>query len=201
MAEPDPTAPSRPPAVERARQAALVASGLLLAALLVTGVVLFFWYRPDPSSFPAVDGLVHDGGIEQGLRRAHGALSWLFLAGVGAVLVTTIWGEVLHPERELAWVLVGGGLAVLSLATAFSGLLLPWDQLAVEAIRTGEDLRGVRAVFRDDVVFVLIGNAEIAVSTYRWWAVIHLVLLPLVLVVVGTLLARRAWHRRDVTQP
>lgn len=177
-----------------------MATGLLLAALLVTGVLLFFWYRPDSSTFFGLE-VTGETGIEHDLRRVHGATSWLFLGAVGVVLVTTAWSEVRRAARQLAWALVAVGLGVLALAAAFSGLLLPWEQLAVAAETVPQDLRGVRAAFDDDVRFVVIGGTEISPTTYRTWALVHVAAVPLALGAVGAVLARRAWSDEGVTEP
>ena len=70
------------------------------------------------------------------------------------------------------------------LAASFTGYLLPFDQVALSSVTVGDEFRGIHAMFRSDVKFILLGAREVSPSTYRFWAVTHVVLSVLVAVTV-----------------
>jgi hypothetical protein len=86
---------------------------------------------------------------------------------------------------------------VASLAALATGLLLPWDHLALSAVTRGEIYVGYRPLLDGDVRFVLSDRGEEAPSTVITWLAVHAV----VGVVAGALVAL-AWrlvrHRDSV---
>src|SRR3712207_9144571 len=68
------------------------------------------------------------------------------------------------PPREFNWV-VGVVLLLLTLLLAFTGYLLPWDQLAIWAVQVGTSMAGFTPVFGQQVQFVLLGGVEIGPET------------------------------------
>ena len=91
------------------------------------------------------------------------------------------------------------GLAVgaTAFASSLTGSLLPWDQLALWAVTVGTDMSGTQSTFDARVKYIVIGSREVSLSTYRFWAIAHLVL--------GLLLAAAlllAWLRtREPARP
>lgn len=111
-----------------------------LIALAVSGVLLLFYYQPTPAgafdSILFLESTVVGGKYLRGLHRlaSHGLLVLLFLHVLRVVL-----SGAYRPPRELTWV-VGVGLLGLSVFEAYTGYLLPMDQLAFWATRTGMEL-------------------------------------------------------------
>jgi quinol-cytochrome oxidoreductase complex cytochrome b subunit len=169
-----------------------VVLGALLVELLVlaaTGVALFFLYRPSADqALAAVD--VTTGSAVTALRTVHrAAASLTLLTAVGAVgvFVTT-------PGRKRTRAMSAALVAVVA-AAAFTGYLLPWDQLALRAVTAGEGLSGYRPMFGDRVRFVLIGGTEVRPDTILRWLGVHAVVLtPLALLLVIFL-----WRQRRRT--
>ena len=156
---------------------ATVAVGVVL---LVTGVWLAFFYRPSVGSF----GQPAHG--DQLLRVVHRTSSVLV---VPLSLVTAVVHVL---ARRRSWP-VAGGLFVLMAALAFTGYLLPWDQLALYAVTVRTDMRGlVTAAFDDEVKFVLIGGVEIGQDTLRRWFIVHAAVLPVLLAACLAALRRRS---------
>jgi quinol-cytochrome oxidoreductase complex cytochrome b subunit len=93
-------------------------------------------------------------------------------------------------------VVAGVAVLVTALAASFTGYLLPWDQLALWAVTAGTGIKGAQAIFDAPVKYILIGSREVSVSTYRFWAIAH--------VVLGLLVAAAAvlaWLRTRVSRP
>ena len=68
------------------------------------------------------------------------------------------------PPREFNWV-VGVILLLLTLLLAFTGYLLPWDQLAVWAVTVGTEMMKNSPVIGDQVQFALLGGPVIGPET------------------------------------
>ena len=91
--------------------------------------------------------------------------------------------EILRDSRSLK----------LTLLLAFTGYLLPWDQLALWAVTVGTNMMGFTPVFGDQVRFVLLGGKQIGAETLLRWYVLHVLMLPFVLVIF---LAIHFWRVR-----
>ena len=85
-----------------------------------------------------------------------------------------------------------GRLVLLGLALSFTGYLLPWDQLALWAVKVGSrGLAGTwRAAFSGEVRFILIGGTEVTQGTYRLWLLVHTVVLAVAFAAVLAVLVR-----------
>jgi quinol---cytochrome c reductase cytochrome b subunit, bacillus type len=178
--------------VTRARS--WIARALLveLALLLATGVYLHFRYRPTATQtsddIRSVDSSIR---LAVALREVHRLCSLLFVATAVVAAVFAVW----RPVTRRSTPFVAGALVVVAIAAAFTGLLLPWDQLALWAVTVGTNMRGYTWLFGDDRLrFVLMGGREIGLPTLRRWYVVHLALaLP------ATALVTLLWQRVPAT--
>jgi quinol-cytochrome oxidoreductase complex cytochrome b subunit len=108
--------------------------------LLATGVLLLFYYTPSPErahdSIQFLESSVWGGAYLRSLHRlsSHALLLLLALHTLRVVLT----GAFLHPRR-MNWI-VGCSLLFLSVFGAYTGYLLPMDQLAYWATTTGMEL-------------------------------------------------------------
>ena len=117
---------------------------VLLGVLLITGVVLMFWYVPLPGvaydrMVDLTAGALPIGGLVRDLHRA--ASDALVVVVVLHMLRVFLTGALGRPRR-LNW-LVGLGLLLAVLSTAFTGYLLPWDLNAYWAATVGGELVGL----------------------------------------------------------
>ncbi len=171
----------------------------LLVALAVSGFALSTRYQPG-----AAEGLRDSGlGDTVDLRDAHRSLSSLLLwtgvgllfSGLGLAVQRRRGGEDL---RSTVWTGALPGLALFAVVVAsFTGYAIAWDHLALAAVTVGSDLDGIwPAAFDDGVRFVLIDGSEVAQATYARWAVAHVALVPLVVLGLGGITARRLARRR-----
>jgi len=70
---------------------------------------------------------------------------------------------------------------ILAVATVLTGVVLPWDQLALRAVTINSSYRGyVDLLHGDSVRYVVIDNSEIGIGAFRMWFWGHAVLLPFV---------------------
>ena len=183
----------------RARTATLVLLTLQVVTLLVTGVVLFFTYRPSGS---AAYGDLVTGDVRSSVRIARAMTTAHQLAARSAVPTAVVAGVLgairARPSaRRRVDVLVGVGLVLVLVVGSFTGYLLPFDQLGLRAVSVGNDMRGYVPLFDDDRVrFALVGGAQVAPGTVVRWLLFHMLVIGSVL---GALLAV-AWRRSGQRQ-
>ena len=139
--------------------------------VVVSGVLLVFFYRPTA------------GASDNVLQSLHLVTTWAWLAMLVAIVALEFGRRSVVSAGAL---LVNLGIVA---GVAFTGYLLPWDQLALNAITVGTDIEGFTPVVGrgNDVQFILIDGNEVSVSTFRLWFFAHiglgvLVLLPAVFV-------------------
>ena len=168
-------------------------SFLLFLVLVVTGVILMFYYRPTAEyAYHDMKYLQFDVPFGMIMRNMH---RWTAHA-----MVITVWLHMFRvfmtgsykPPREFNWV-VGVGLLVLTLLLSFTGYLLPWDQLSIWAVTVGtnmaratplaghegpfSELIGIDA--RYDLRALLTGGRVIGAATLLRFYVLHCVFIPL----------------------
>ena len=108
--------------------------------LALTGVLLLFYYRPSPGeafdSILFLETSVFGGRYVRSLHRlaSHGFLVLIFLHTLRVILT----GAYAKP-RQRNWV-IGFSLLCLAVFEAYTGYLLPLDQLALWATQTGMKL-------------------------------------------------------------
>lgn len=143
-----------------------------LAVLAVTGVILYFVYRPSSGqAWVLVDGS-SDAVFSDRLRIVHRLVSVAVLPTglAAAVLLTT-------GERPRPWVGFGvvkaAAIPFAAVAAGVTGYLLAWDQVALWAVTVGTNLDGFEILTDDDARFVLIDGVEVGVDTILRWLMVH----------------------------
>lgn len=112
----------------------------VLLTLLLSGFLLLFHYQPHPEhayeSILALETQIYGGHYLRSLHRfaSHAYLFLLFLHSLRVILTGAY-----RPPRQMNW-WIGFTLLLLSLFTAYTGYLLPMDQLALWATQTGMNL-------------------------------------------------------------
>jgi quinol-cytochrome oxidoreductase complex cytochrome b subunit len=156
--------------------------GISLTAFLLlclSGILLLFYYIPSPdgafSSILFLESSVWGGAYMRSLHRltSHIFLTLVFLHALRVILT----GAYRRP-RELNW-LIGLVLLYLSIFEAYTGYLLPMDQLAYWATQTGMALMrtvpGLGSILRDLLVPDGVGQP---LSLLRFYT-LHILVVPL----------------------
>jgi quinol-cytochrome oxidoreductase complex cytochrome b subunit len=163
--------------------------GLAFSAFLVliaSGLLLLFYYSPSPErahgSIQFLEKQVWGGAYLRSLHRlaSHALLVLIALHTLRVILT----GAFLHP-RKMNW-MVGCALLFLAVFAAYTGYLLPMDQLSYWATQTGMELLRVLP-FGETLRGVLVPD-EVSgpLSLLRFYA-LHVVLIPLAMVVLTML--------------
>jgi len=182
---------------------------LLFIVLTVTGVLLMFYYHPNPvDAYWDIKDLEFSVPFGILLRNMHRWGAHLMVITVMIHMFRVFMTGSYKPPREFNWVL-GVGLLVLTLLLSFTGYLLPWDQLGFWAITVGTNmaratpLLGHEGPFaeyvgvgpRNDVRFALLGGSEVGANGLLRAYVWHCILLPLI---ASVLIVVHFWRiRRD----
>lgn len=154
--------------------------GLAFTALLVlalSGLLLLFYYRPGAAeayqSIIFLEESVYGGRY---LRSLHRLASHTFLVCMFLHILRVVLTGAFAPPRQRNWI-IGVCLLGLGIFEAYTGYLLPMDQLALWATQTGMTLleaAPLGSFFREILVPDSVGGP---LSLIRFY-VLHVVVLP-----------------------
>ena len=167
---------------------------LLYLVLVVTGVVLMFYYRPTQeyayADIKYLDFDIPFGMLMRNMHRwaAHGMVLFIWLH-MFRVFMTGSY----KPPREFNWV-IGVNLLVLTLLLSFTGYLLPWDQLAIWAVTVGTNMARATPLIgnegpfgaelgmtpRYDMRAFLTAGTLVGAPTLMRFYVLHCIFIPIV---------------------
>ena len=151
--------------------------------LVVTGVLLMFYYRPAvPHAYHDMKDLEFTVAAGTFLRNLHRWSAHAMVALVLAHMAVTFFRGAYHPPREFNWV-IGVMLFVGTVLLSYTGYLLPWDQLAYWAVTVGTNMAEAVPLVGGKVKFLLLGGHGIDENALIRFYVLHTVLLPLAMVI------------------
>ncbi len=159
----------------------LVTVAVLMIVLAGTGTWLAFRYVPHPSA--ATSPGVRGDDVSDTMHNVHLGAAYLLLV---ALLALMVFGVGLFVTRgRQGWAGLPVGSLLLGLGALFTGVFLPWDQIALRAVTVGnEHIRGFGAILHDrNVLFVLIGSDELSTPTVSRFFWMHTVVIPVLLIV------------------
>jgi cytochrome b6 len=151
----------------------------LFIILVVTGVLLMFYYHPvAPNAYYDMKDLrfVVSNGVF--VRNMHRIAAHLMVLLVFWHMFHVFYRGGYKPPHEFNWV-VGVILLLLTLSLSYTGYLLPWDQLAFWAITVGTNIISAAPVVGDQVRFVVLGGRTVGGNTLLRFYVLHVLILPL----------------------
>src|SRR5512133_423953 len=154
--------------------------------MLASGMLLLVYYQPTPerafNSILFLESTVWGGTYLRSLHRltSHALLILLFLHTLRVILTGAY-----HRPRQLNWV-IGMLLLLLCVFEAYTGYLLPMDQLAYWATQTGMEL--LRSLpFGDAARAVLVPDGVGGpLSLLRFFA-LHVAIIPIALLSMSML--------------
>ena len=151
---------------------------LLFMVLVVTGVLLSFYYRPSAAeAYQSIQQIV--SGVTMGwlMRDAHVWAANLIVLAALVHMGRVFFGAAYKPPRETNWLI---GLLLLFVIFAFgaTGYLLPWDQWAYWTVTQGLDVLGRTPLIGGTAVELLRGDPIVSGATLSRFFAIHVILLP-----------------------
>ena len=152
---------------------------VLFLLLAVTGTLLLVSYEPSPErAYGTVVALVDEVRFGAFVRNAHHwAANGLVLVSFLHLLRVFYRGGHLPPRRGNWW--VGVVVLLLVIASAFTGYLLPWDQLAYWAVTISTGMLEYVPLLGQALLRAARGGPDIGPATLARFFVLHVAVLPL----------------------
>lgn len=154
------------------------ASLTLLAIQFITGICLAFVYVPSADeAWNSLQVLNHQQTLGWFIRAMHGWGSNFMVAIVVIHMMQVfLFGAYKYP-RELTWI-VGVLLLLMTLAMAFTGQVLRFDQDAYWGLGIGASIMGRVPVIGPNLVHLMLGGSTIAGETLSRFFALHVFIIP-----------------------
>jgi len=150
---------------------------MLFMILIVTGVLLSFYYRPSPQeAYPSIQYIVSEVPMGWLVRDLHVWSANLIVAFVLFHMARVFFAAAYKPPRETNW-LIGLLLLFIVLAFGATGYLLPWDQWAYWTVSEVMDT-AARAPLVGWFVGLMRGDLQVSGATLSRFFALHVVVLP-----------------------
>lgn len=151
---------------------------LLFAVLVITGVLLAFYYRPSAQeAYPSIQHIVTDVSFGWLIRDVHVWSASLIVLVVLAHLARVFFEMAYKPPRETNW-FIGMLLLIVIIAFGATGYLLPWDQwaywTAVEVLASYQKIPVVGSL----ATALLTGDVMVSGATLSRYFALHVIVLP-----------------------
>jgi ubiquinol-cytochrome c reductase cytochrome b subunit len=163
------------------RWAYVLGSAVLFCLLIqaFTGLLLALNYAPTADGARASVQLIEQQmAAGKLIRSLHHWGAGLMIALLGCHLLQVfLWGAYRRP-REATWI-AGVLLLLLTLAAAFTGSLLPWDQNAYWATQVGVNILGSAPALGPEIQRLVQGGSRIGNLTLSRFYALHVAALPL----------------------
>lgn len=150
---------------------------LLFIVLVVTGVLLSFYYRPSvQEAYPSIQYIVSEVPMGWLVRNLHVWSANLIVLAILAHMARVFFHATYKPPRETNW-MVGVLLLLVVLAFGTTGYLLAWDQWAYWTVT---EVLGTmsRAPLLSVLASVLQGDVIVSGATLSRFFALHVILLP-----------------------
>ncbi len=169
------------------------ASASLFVILVVTGVMLMFFYVPSTGrAYGSIKDLQFAVSFGRIMRNQHRWAAEGMVAVVYLHMARVFFTGAYRGTRSANWI-VGVALLLATLLLSFTGYLLPWDQLAFWAVTVGTSIAREAPLIGSTIKFLLLGGHRIDQQTLLRFYVLHVVFLPAAALV---LFAYHMWRVR-----
>lgn len=168
----------------------------LFVLLVISGIYLMFYYVPSVErAWDSVFYIVQTAALGRFVRNFHKWAGELMVLAVFFHMLRVFYTGAYQRPREFNWV-IGVLLFLITVLFAFSGYILPWDQLGYYAAKIACNIAESTPFIGEQVRQGLLGVSDCnnlnQFSLLRWY-VIHVFFLPVVTVL---LVAFHFWRIR-----
>ncbi|MFT4551433.1 MAG: quinol-cytochrome oxidoreductase complex cytochrome b subunit [Chlamydiales bacterium] len=169
----------------------------LFITLVITGVVLMFYYVPaEDRAYDIMKDWQDVTPFAQMFRNLHRWGAHMMVLFVFLHMSRVFYMGSYKGERRFNWV-IGVILMVLTLLLSFTGYLLPWDQLAFWAVTVGSEIAGyapgIPGMEHNINRIMLIASTSVGQDALIRFYVLHVMVLPLA---AGILIGVHFWRIR-----
>lgn len=160
------------------------AAVFLFALQAVTGFLLMLYYQPtEAAAHESVERIMTEVPYGWLVRSMHVWGASLLIATVWLHLLTVLFTRAYRRPRELAWI-SGVLMLFVTMASGFSGYLLPWNELSYYATMVGTQIPGTIPGVGDFLVRVLRGGDQLTGATITRFFAAHVMLAPLTMLLL-----------------
>ncbi len=157
---------------------------VLFGIQVITGILLTFYYTPDPSrAFDSVRRITFSLRFGWLIRSLHQNAAQLMIVALLLHMIRVFVTRAYRRPRELTWVF-GVGLFLLALGFGFTGYSLVYDSLSYWATTVGTNLLGNVPVVGAQLLWLLRGGPEVNPNTLSRFYNFHIGVLPTLMVLV-----------------
>jgi len=166
---------------------------VLILLLMASGALMIFAYDPAPErAYQSIEIMQRDLLFGRLLRGIHyWSANLLIIIAVLHLLRVFLTGAYVGRRRR-NW-LVGLGLLLAILLSAFTGYLLPWDQLSYWAITVSTSMLTYVPVIGEKLRYIVLGGDTVGPATAVVFYALHSTVMPVVLLL---LLSWHIWYVR-----
>ena len=175
-------------------------AGALLAMQVLTGFLLALYYVPHPeAAFESLEWVNEHVTLGAFSRALHYWGTSFLIVALFLHMLRVFFSGAYKKPRELNWI-VGLLLFGLVFAIAFTGQILPYNQMGFWAAKVGIEIVSSAPLVGDALRRLLTGGDTVGAVTLTRFYALHMVLLPLLL---GLLVATHIYLlRKDgITRP
>jgi quinol-cytochrome oxidoreductase complex cytochrome b subunit len=156
----------------------------LFAVQIITGILLAFYYVPDPSqAYESVAHITNDVSFGWYIRSLHKWGATLMIASVILHQMRVFFTGAYRKPRELSWV-VGMVLLLLTLVCGFTGYSLVYEQLSYWGAKVGTNIAEQVPLVGHTLADVMRGGPEIGRNTMTRFFMLHAAVMPTLMVLV-----------------
>ncbi len=154
-----------------------------------TGMMLLFYYEPTVSeAHESVEYITHFVTMGALIRNLHAWSASFMIFCVIAHMLSALAMKAFAKPREITWI-AGVLLLLITFGFGFTGYLLPWNQIAVNATKVGlasidqmgQYLPAALSHLAEDVRVTIQGAPAIGQATLSRFFALHVVILPLMI--------------------
>jgi ubiquinol-cytochrome c reductase cytochrome b subunit len=153
-------------------------AGAILLVQIVSGILLAVYYVPHPdaayASLQYVENRVTAGRLVRALH--YWGTSFAVVAVFGH-LARVFFSGAYRPPREATWI-TGVILLLVVLALAFTGQLLPWNQMGYWSASVGIEIASSAPLVGPAIKRLLVGGSSLGALTLTRFYAAHAIVLP-----------------------
>ncbi len=157
---------------------------VLFVLLVITGLLQLLAYTPRAdAAYLSILNMYQPGHFAGFVRNIHYWAGNLLVVFAALHLLRVFLTGALNGARRYNW-LVGLAMFILLLFSAFTGYLLPWDQLAYWAVTIFTNMAAYAPFFGEGLAMTLRGGMQVGSTTLANFFALHVGVLPFILVIL-----------------
>lgn len=157
---------------------------ILFIIMVITGIMLTFYYVPSPMhAYESVSQISYEIRFGWLIRGIHSTAANLMIFSILLHMIRVYVTRAYRRPRELNW-MVGVLLLFVTMALAFTGYSLVYDQLSYWAATVGTALLADIPFIGEALLMSLRGGMDVSANTLTRFYSMHISLLPLLFVIL-----------------